>query len=62
MEWISVNDPPKTSRKVLICEDDDVQTGFYSLLRKKWVSLEDRGEDVTPTYWMPLPEPPKEDA
>lgn len=60
MEWISVKDRlPEADKTVLVYEDDDMCFAYYSKMYKCWVSY---GIACEPTHWMPLSEPPKEDA
>lgn len=68
-EWISVKDRlPSESKDVLLMFPMNMAVGF--LKNGEWfvnsgcnwytAVIEDDG-DEPPTYWMPLPEPPKED-
>ena len=52
-KWISVEDDPKCAGEYLIYPYDYAWTGFFN---KNWKSKD--GKTITPTHWMPLPEPP----
>lgn len=61
-KWISVKDRlPETYENVLVCENNEVLLAYWN--GKEWCQC-DLYEYVTlyPTYWMPLPEPPKEET
>lgn len=60
--WISVDDRlPDNCVQVLICYDNGfISIGYWDDDLCEWDGLDD--EEITkPSYWMPLPEPPKED-
>ena len=62
-EWISVKDRlPDTSKRVLICLlEICVTEGHYNHGKKLWrMHNEMRGEVLSVSHWMPLPDPPKE--
>lgn len=62
MEWISVNDRlPEPGEDVLVCNHwGDIDTDMV------WINPDGKTEfyfdKTNVTHWMPLPEPPKEDA
>lgn len=57
--WIPASEPPKDSDHVLVCTKHrkPFKARYYPD-RKRW----DVSGSVVITHWMPLPEPPKEDA
>lgn len=61
--WISVTERlPERGYYVLVYEDGDILMASYA--DGNWV-LRDMYEiidDLKPTHWMPLPEPPKEET
>lgn len=73
--WIPASDPPKEDGEYIVCFewndfgkrgrtvgrcDFDTEVGFYELVEQiDDTYRKDPRDDVT--YWMPLPEPPKED-
>ena len=62
VEWIPVTERlPENGCYVLAYEDGDILLASYSggewLLRDMYEIVE-----LNPTYWMPLPEPPKEET
>ena len=62
-EWISVEERyPEDQQHVLIAykDNDYVSIGYFDEGFAEWDSLYDN-EIVRPDYWMPLPEPPKEE-
>jgi hypothetical protein len=61
-QWISVNDKlPATRKTVLIYDEyEGVSTGYYDSDYAKFRSIEDVYRSCNVTYWMPLPDPPKE--
>ena len=70
MKWISVKDKLpeysgefiniKCSKMAIISNGDYVTTSFYE--DGSWVDAFDGLPlEKTPTHWMPLPEPPKQD-
>lgn len=70
-EWISVKDRlPEPGEDVLLYfgnnHGNNMTVGGKYNLDESWYSITD-GEfytdcDTTPSHWMPLPEPPEEDA
>jgi len=61
MEWISVKDsvPEDYSLKIVCVVDGEreiVTVANFFLATKKWFTFDD--QQVTPTNWMILPEPP----
>ena len=59
-EWISVSDRlPEEGVGVLAWDGEDVFLAYYSKRRERWIDLTGY---CKATHWMPLPEPPKEDA
>ena len=68
-EWISVNERmPEPDKDVLLCfglGDFRMAVGGKYELDEGWYSITDAEYytdcDTTPTHWMPLPDPPKED-
>lgn len=57
--WIPASEPPKDSEPVLVCTKHRKPfKARYLTERKRW----DVSGSVVITHWMPLPEPPKEDA
>jgi hypothetical protein len=67
-EWISVKDRlPETSELVLqrIDRVDEFPTfdlGLYYPEEKRWINRLSSKYTCTVTHWMPIPEPPKDDA
>ena len=60
-EWISVTDRlPPNANDVLVFSDECIDIGYLSPSRKLWIVYSTHGNCVT--HWMPLPEPPKEEA
>lgn len=69
--WISVKDglPDRDTRVLTTFVSNKGSTGiedcFYSGMRNRFVlyhTFEEVPDNITITHWMPLPEPPKEDA
>lgn len=64
-EWISVKDKlPEPLQYVvaLACtQDKRIQIGVAEWLGKRWVSTQMYCDQDDIKYWMPLPEPPKEE-
>lgn len=68
-EWISVKDRlPEIADMVLVCTQNGVidsawRTGFqFSALEGHWDTYSERFfKNDKVTYWMPFPEPPKEE-
>jgi hypothetical protein len=68
MEWKPIETAPRDWTNIILfdpeCEQPVFQ-GYYSMEdggRDCW--MEDRGnlsDQVSPTHWMPLPAPPKQD-
>lgn len=64
-EWISVKDRlPNNSSRVLAYPNTvgEAGTALYWENPQMWQDLEDHTEPWTPTHWIPLPEPPKENT
>lgn len=62
-DWISVKDElPSIGDRVLICEVyEDGYTGrVMEAVRYRECKFNRFGIEITPTHWMPLPEPPKD--
>lgn len=63
MEWISVkNRLPKDGEFVLTYKNGIVDVQMYEKNRNGWIQGNWFWSMATVTHWMPLPEPPKEDA
>lgn len=61
MTWISVTDKlPEAGIDVLVWipKDGWQEIGWYEVINNKWFNGD--GEEIIPTHWMPLPEPPEE--
>lgn len=67
MEWISVNDRLPNPYETVIVQMPlaaplpTVSWGFIKSDGKWYCNYSNRADDEV-THWMPLPEPPKEDA
>ena len=65
-KWISVEDRlPEDDQDVLVCVNKNtIDTGYcsfgYDPSVRNWYAYASVSNNVT--HWMPLPEPPKEDA
>lgn len=66
MGWIPVTERlPEDGEIVLVCGS---RSGVYTAVHNKpgcyrgWHKLNSKNHYCNPTHWMPLPEPPKEDA
>lgn len=65
-EWISVRDrlPEETGYYLIVCDSpyrgrkDGINLSFYQHRAKNWKAT----NNLHVTHWMPLPEPPGEDA
>lgn len=59
-EWISVTDRlPQKMEDVLAWDGKSMRICWFDWGFDEWCSYNDRAEGIT--YWMPLPEPPKEE-
>lgn len=60
-KWIPASDPPKNSGNyiVMIQGARKATTLVYTIQHKKWV--DEVMDEYRVTYWMPFPQPPKED-
>lgn len=58
--WISVSDQlPEHNQRVIVCRKDGrVEQGFYLGVNGWWKVYGTNTKSIT--YWMPMPEPPKE--
>lgn len=69
MEWISIKERlPDKGADVLMWFESNMTVGFWHDTDEShifWCAFTDEGYytdcDSEPTYWMPLPEPPKEE-
>ena len=64
-EWISVEKELPTGEDRLLCGLDGhgetwMAVGYYNRLMKTWLVNGERYDELAPTHWQPLPEPPKE--
>lgn len=65
MEWKPIETAPKDGFEVLLLfhKTGDRVVGVFQRRKKCWVNAWTANEFYfPPTHWMPLPEPPKEDA
>lgn len=63
MNWISVKERmPKDEEKVLIFADGEIHLMTYNANWQDFTGIEDCFEESKIKHWMPLPEPPKEEA
>ena len=64
MTWQPIETTPKAFKPVLLWDGEDLFIGFhspgYEPMLDRWVRA-DAFDDVWPTHWMPLPEPPEEE-
>ena len=61
-KWISVKERlPENDDDVLIITEFGISMGCYVIHRDFWVYYTNPDSNIV-THWMPLPEPPKEDA
>jgi hypothetical protein len=61
MEWISIKEAfPKEPCKLLVFADGYVCEADYGNLGDLELVFFEAFEQIHPTHWMPLPEPPKE--
>ena len=66
-KWISVEERlPVEDETVIVCADDGcvyaAQYWGHGKWRRELIGCIRSDTDVTPTHWMPLPEPPKEET
>lgn len=68
MQWINVGKKlPKNDDLVIVTNTEDADNiwvccGYYRRSNRKWYNQFEHPKwdpDITPTHWMPLPEPPK---
>lgn len=58
-EWRTIESAPKDEMILLVWKRE---AGQWSIRIGRWVldTWASRGEEISPTHWQPLPEPPKE--
>lgn len=62
MKWEPIETAPRDECNVLLAEHGSVFIGYWSITFERWNGPLDAYGDreaVSPTHWMPLPEPPK---
>ena len=62
MEWQPIETAPKDGTAILIHESGIVDVASWHTLKKCFCRYDDKERGVTqyePSFWMPLPEPPK---
>jgi len=63
-EWQPIETAPKDGTNILVFENDnesdaEVMIANYYGGNGHWsISWDDRGIEINPTHWMPLPKPP----
>ena len=63
MKWLPISEAPKDANdRLLWTIDGYAVVGHMSYVDSHlwYCELETTGDYVTPTHWMPLPEPPEE--
>jgi hypothetical protein len=61
MEWISVKDRlPKKECRLIVFADDYVCEADYGDLGDLEYVFSEAFDQIYPTHWMPLPDPPKQ--
>ena len=57
-EWQPIETAPKNTDTILLTDGYWIRTGYWARRRECW-SVDTAVPLKPPTYWMPLPEPPK---
>lgn len=63
--WVSVKDRlPEKNGRYLVCENGEVYSAEYEKNRpdSEWTDDYEGYLDMMVSHWMPMPEPPKEEA
>jgi hypothetical protein len=64
-EWHEIDTAPKDGTWILVCEPSGTWMDVVTFRGDQWVRFNNSTylqpvEDLSPTHWQPLPEPPKE--
>ena len=60
-KWQPIETAPKDGTRILVWDDDTIETAYWAIFRSRWEHAWDGAElgAFEITHWMPLPEPPQ---
>jgi hypothetical protein len=58
-EWQPIETAPKNEETIIVW-DANVELALWDSVQEEWISLES-SFFLSPSHWMPLPEPPKQE-